>query len=230
VKKIIGVLSAVTLLAGVARADTIIQNFDTGQITPGSNSETNFVVNQFDTSLGTLTRVTFAISLDSWGGWYEVENITSNSTEVTGNLQQGIGAILTGSRVPDSLDSTLFAGTSKAYILPITGSKDGIYGPEYTNRNQTGPNTGDALSGDFGLYEGTGTYLIDFVSSQASSHTADGAVEGTFSSASSQGFLTVTYEYEAIPEPAAFALVGIGTGLVVIRRRRRARKLAQSGC
>ena len=73
-KKINCYVAAFCMLAGMANAALITQSFDTGQITPGSGAGTlsQFTVNQFDTSLGTLTRVTFSISLDSWGGYYTV--------------------------------------------------------------------------------------------------------------------------------------------------------------
>lgn len=221
-KKINCYVAAFCMLAGMANAALITQSFDTGQITPGSGAGTlsQFTVNQFDTSLGTLTRVTFSISLDSWGGYYTVQNTTIPSAPVSGFLYQGIDAYITGSRVPDGMDTTLFAGQFKAYNLPANGNTDAINGPLYADRNQTGPNTQNAAAGNFGLYEGTGTYAIDFYSSQGSYHTANGSVEGTFASAFSQGFMTVVYEYTPVPEPSALAMLVIGCAALGLRRRR----------
>ncbi len=209
------------LLTSMASAATIVQNFSTGQITPGTGSDTfsTFNVSKFDTSLGTLTKVTVSISLDSWGGYYSVENITVPSAAVSGSLSQGIQAWITGSRVPEGMDTTLFAGQSKLYNLPANGNTDAITGPVYGSRNQTGPNIGEAAAGDFGLYEGSGTYAITYYSAQGSSHTANGAVRGTFESGMSQGFLTVTYEYVAVPEPTGFALLAVGCAVLGLRRK-----------
>lgn len=181
-------------LVTIAQAATSVQPFDTGQIIPGSSTYSTFAVNKFDTSLGTLTRVTFSISLDSWGGSYSVENTTSPSVPVSGTLWQGNTAYITGALVPEGLDgTTLFAGTSRTYTLPANGDTAGITGPSYDDRYQTAPASANASS--LASYEGTGTYNVRFYSTQGYRHTADGGVRGTFESASSQGFLTVTYEY-----------------------------------
>lgn len=222
-KKISLLFTALVALAGIVQAETIVQNFDTGQISPGTPTESPFTVQKFDTSLGTLTKVTLSISMDAWGGSYEVENTTSGNTPVTGSLHQGISAVISGSRVPDGMNTPLFTGSSQSFNLVHTGDKSTITGPAYASRYQAGPSSMDALSENFGLYGGAAgtTYVINFSSSQASGHTADGSVKGVFESGFSQGFLTVTYEYTAVPEPTSMALLAFGCVALGMRRRAR---------
>ena len=76
----------------------ITQNFDTGAIDSGSSTTIDFNVFKFDTSIGTLTRVTFEISVKTWGGAYTVinnSNLTGDDAIVKGTMFQGMSAHLT---------------------------------------------------------------------------------------------------------------------------------------
>ncbi len=214
-------VAAVGLLPA-ALAATIVQNFDTGQISPGSNTETDWNINQFDTGLGTLTGITLSAKLETWDGSYSIQNTTSPSALVTGTMHQGVSSTISGLQISlSSLDTTLAAGQSKNFSLPANGDSDSVVGPTYANRTVAGPNVGSVSSSWFGLYEGTGTYAVKFYSSQANSSTASGSVAFNGTSAWSEGFLTVTYTYTAVPEPATMAmLAGIGLlGFGLMRRR-----------
>lgn len=71
-------IAMAALLAGLANAATLVQTFSTGTISPGGDGfETDFSVNQFDTSLGTLNSVTITYAVSSWGGSVYVVNTTT---------------------------------------------------------------------------------------------------------------------------------------------------------
>ena len=156
-KKASLVLAAMIALTGVAQAYQIVQNFDTGQISPGANTLSAFTVNKFNTALGTLTKVTFTMSLDTWGGSYNVVNTTTmteanpQGVTVNGTMHQGVSALISGSRVPDGMVTTLSAGQDKSYTLLATGNSYGVSGPTHAFRNSAGPTTQDALAENFGL-------------------------------------------------------------------------------
>ncbi len=218
----LGVIS--TMSASLLNAAVITQDFDTGPVLPGAGgTSADFNVNQFDTSLGTLTRVTFSMALQTWDGYYTVENATSESVPVSGTIYVGIEAYLQGAAAPSALAdhlTPLFSGQSKTYYLEDTGDTDSLYGPASDNPVSAGPRTENALSANFYLYEGMGTYTVSFLSEEGSRHEADGAVNGTFGAAAARGLLTVTYEYTPVPEPTALGLLAIGVAVLTVRRRR----------
>lgn len=227
-RKIVGVAIALFALASSLSAAVITQDFDTGAINPGSPGSPTvsvFTVDQFDSGLGTLTSVTFTMTLETWGGFYTVVNATVPSTAVSGTMFMGANAYLYGALVPSGSPNSLsqmFAGESESFNLAANGDSQTITGP-VEGRNTTGPETDYVNPGNFAFYQGSGTYDISFVSSTGSRHETAGAVNGSFGTMSSQGYLTVAYEYEPIPEPTTLGLVLLGVGALALRRRSRLR-------
>jgi hypothetical protein len=130
-----------------------------------------------------------------------------------------VTASLSGTTVPAGFTSAQ-AIDSQSFNLANTGDYIERIGPDSNDRNSSAVQSQNAQTGNFSLYEGAGTYAVDFHSTQSTTHSADGGIDGTFNSAKSQGYLTVTYEYTLVPEPSSLAFLMIGAVLLAVKRRR----------
>lgn len=186
-----------------------------------SGSDVQFVIPQFNTSLGTLTGVTVKV----------VQSTLTGSFEITNNGETGftVDKVTTDFRVkqntaglgyaPQLVEIDPLVTTPSSNPSPtISPSASQIFtitaGQGYTISNQIIDGT------YFAAYSGAGNVVFDIrnrgiVTVSGATYTVD--TTNTYTTTQ----MEITYTYtEAIPEPSAAALAGLGA-LALLRRRRR---------
>jgi hypothetical protein len=192
------------LLSASARADVVSYTENYGSISAGGPG-TSVSLPGFNSSLGTLTGITFDLS-------------SSDTVSVS------IISILPG--------STPYSSASASLPVTITSSLDGVtttatgtatYGSGFVNEyppaldlpgeTTTASSTVNVPSADFSEYEGGGTYTVGVTtgSGNYSGVSSPGVFFG--GAGSSTGSVEVTYDYTVVPTPEPSSLLG-GFGIL----------------
>lgn len=156
-KKMITIV-AVALTSVMAFGATMSHSYDTGTFDLGATPLATINVAKFDNTLGTLTKVTFEITLETWGGSF---TITGNgSTTKSGTATFAGRTYLTGS-IGSATIWTSAATTSDAHNFSIVGTESKTVlgnATHTTSPKQTQVISGGALAGA----QGSGTYAVVF--------------------------------------------------------------------
>lgn len=226
-----------------ASAATISFSDSTSVTESGTLQNLNtLTLSKFDTSLGTLTKVEVTITLSVPSFTVVVDNDSENAANVTvgfgtlgsvlfyssaNTLDTGFNQ-LSGSNFSISTQSSTFnvgAQDSDATdsFQNDSGSDNGSFTTTVVNVGQITPR--EINSAVWSQYTGVGNIsydiAVDLVTNlNLNSGGGPGLVrfEGAIPSATYSA--QVTYTYDAIPEPSAAALAGLGA-LALLRRRRR---------
>ena len=212
-KKLLSAVCGLLIWASVTPAATITYSAsDSTAVTPDTFS---FDLQQFDTSLGTLNSITIQFDVLVSGEFSVQNGNPTNGGTLTGTLTSdfslvgpgGLGTL--GTLSPStSLGSHVIAPAS-TYLFSVLG---------------TSASDSYAVSlADFGLFVGGGTVNFTSAFSSFTSPVANFTPIVFLQDLFGQANVSITYDYSAsdVPEPATFAIAGVGLAVIAIARRRR---------
>ena len=216
-----------------AHAQSIIQTETFGG-TPNYSAFLNF--DQFDSSLGTLLSVEIELELSATEGRVYLDN--DATTAASGNVEYGSTATLASSDVVllnsffqpavPQVDATLIDGINLdpddgdvevggTANFSQTGPDSALLGPI----NETSSDSGFVANSFFAGYIGSGTFEIEVNTEQMVDFGGIGGISFLGFPIETEGSVTITYLYRAIPEPATCSLLCVSLALFGLRRSRR---------
>lgn len=222
-KTICFAILAVLVAVGATSATTITQ---TKTFSGVPDYSTSLTFNKFDSSLGTLQSVQVLVSLAVDGGMLILDN--DGVDPASGTFQFGAKGNIASTDVP-LLNSSFMPVTSEIQafysntfsLAGNVGDSIGDFSPlgpdgmQYNGGPQSDSKSGFVGNAFFSSYIGTGTFVVNASASQWSTYGSVSGMEYAVSPVSSDGSVTVVYNY--IPEPATMALLGLG--FVLFRRK-----------
>ncbi len=176
----------------------------------------------FDPALGTLTKVTLTLVATTSGGTIAWDNESLVATDVT----LGIGATVTavGLAGITLVAVPLQIGSAMGIAADNDGAADFVGTDSFAVVGGSGSDSDmDMLTTGLGVYIGPGTFDVDvsaIVETFLSTTGGFGPIDPQPGMA--DGIVTVTYEFNPIPEPTTAWLLASGLGALSETRRRRA--------
>jgi len=217
-----------------AQADTIVQT-ESFAGTPNLSRALTF--NQFDNQDGFLSLLSIEVVMDLYA--LDGRVVLDNDGELPGSGTFTLGAsgsiFSTDVALLDASSQPIIAELSAVHSQPFNlaanvGDGPGDWDPsgpdglQYDGDVESDSGSGLVAQGLFGEYIGTGTFEIGAAISQQQDFDGLSGIEWSISPVNASGNVTVTYEYEAVPEPASilvWSLLCLTVGSVALRRYRR---------
>ncbi len=212
-------MAALILVAGASAASISFTDYvpgPSGTEFTTLNFTGQFVLPQFDATLGTLTGVTISYT----SAWQEV------SSSYTNNGAEDGEARLLGEFRSRVTNAALINQLQTIPVLYDTGLQPVASGGSISVSSLSGIDgpTNATIVAALASFIGNGTLAFDLVATLLVTNTFEGSFNGT-QSAQGRGELTITYDYTenqepGIPEPTTVLLVGSALlGLGLLRRR-----------
>ena len=219
-KRNLALRAALLICASTAQATTISFNDSYGPVAVPVAPAVLANLPQFDPALGTLTQVTLTLDADAFAGSIDWDNEAAIPTDVT----LGIGAQVTavGLAGITAIAVPLQLGSAIGVAADNDGAPDFVGTDSFSVIGGIGNDVdADTLVAGLGPYIGIGTFGVTVsavVQNFLSTTGGFGPIQQT--PGSTDGLVTVTYEYTPIPEPGTGLLVMAGMlGLAIGRRR-----------
>ncbi len=181
---------------------------------------TDFYLGKFNTGLGTLTAVQIKIDFSTLAGSFTVTNgevVAMNVSQIKSyfdlveNLTLGVSQYSPSKTVTTSV------------ALPVVIAAGGTQTFTVSAQNLVTNYTENILSGYFSAYQsvgGLGTVALSANDGQMI--TTTGSIYSVNSSAlGASTKMTVTYTYDAVPEPTTIGLLAVAGGVILLAVRRR---------
>ena len=185
---------------------------------------TDFYLGKFNTGLGTLTAVQIKIDFSTLAGSFTVTNgevLAINVSQIKSYFDLSENLTLGVSQYSPSKTVTTSPAMSAA--LPVVIAAGGTQTFTVSAQNLVTNYTENILSGYFSAYQsvgGLGTVALSANDGQMI--TTTGSIYSV--NASSLGAstkMTVTYTYDAVPEPTTIGLLAVAGGVILLAVRRR---------
>ncbi len=235
-------LLATLALSSSAFAVSIVQTQSFGFVPNGNQT---LAYNQFDDSLGTLTKVTVSLAISKSGGRFELDN--DSGSQAIFNAEHKVQGWLTSTDVKflDASSNTFVAFENDIAATSVTGvtleATTGDATDQFDRTNAidyadiTPATISASASGDVGAarwtgtvvqagatgYVGNGTFTLKANANQDFNTSGFSGVSTATSPAAASGNVTITYEYTPVPEPGIMALLICSAGALLLGRSRR---------
>ena len=219
------VFGALALLLNPSVKASSITLTGTASVAANLAGWTNVSIGQFDTSLGTLTKVTVTLQSALLQGSFSETAASSGvisaiSASFTLRKNASLGLANATSYYIDTNNDDVVNTTpnwSSTTLTPNVKQSFTIYNTAYTSNQPL------TLSGDYmGAYKGSGNVIFetkDTFSATVTAGTVTQDVTGVYAPVE----ISIEYDYnpvQPVPEPSTWAMLGMGSaGLVFLRRK-----------
>lgn len=215
-------IAAMLSLAPVASAASISYGPTAfGSFAAGTGG--GFNMPSFDTNIGTLTKVELTVTGNSDGGSNSLQNLSMGDGDATVTIGTNITVSGPSALTVLTLPQTSNSGPLAPFIGPILDFSNAdsiqVFGAPASDTDS------DTILVGLAAYQTVGPGFVGFTYGSSANTSSSASVAPTISQTTAPLFdfeATVTYYYNAVPEPGSLVLAAMGAlGLALVARRRR---------